>query len=124
MIGQRVPGVKPAKRGPKFVISAISQAEVRGALVVQRAIVNSVFQTFMERVLIADSASGGSGLAVNFAGSSRDWRRGFDHCTRRGTEKSPAAFTGSFSDCAVLVGIQEKITQSGCSKFQGIDQKC
>ncbi len=48
VIGQRVPGTKPAKRGPNFsVIGAMSPAGVTGALVMQGA----VFETFVEQVL-------------------------------------------------------------------------
>jgi transposase len=48
VIGQRVPGAKPAKRGPNFsVIGAMSPAGVTCALVVQGA----VFETFVEQVL-------------------------------------------------------------------------
>jgi transposase len=52
VIGQRVPGAKPAKRGPNFsVIGAMNPAGVTGALVVQGAVDAAVFETFVEQVL-------------------------------------------------------------------------
>ena len=52
VIGQRVPGAKPAKRGPNVsVIGAMSPAGVTGALVVQGAVDGAIFETFVEQML-------------------------------------------------------------------------
>jgi transposase len=52
VIGQRVLGAKPAKRGPNFsVIGAMSPVGVTGALVVQGAVNGALFETFVEQVL-------------------------------------------------------------------------